>query len=140
VDPAAPVQAMQTYSVKSPLSTHFRRGSCEEAGCEAHELGWRTVVDESTDLGQRQAHYIRTAAGRHFTEERTATGTAFTFPPGEQCFTAHQVSLERPELYVVHGGDWRRDLGVIREHTKPEHWVEDLAENLDTIKTAQEKG
>jgi hypothetical protein len=141
LEPAAPAAAMQTFTVSAPLSTHFRPGTCGEAGCQAHEHGWRTVVDETTDLGQRQAHYIRTKSGRHFTEERDPSGTAFTFPAGEQCFATHQVSLERPELYVVRGGDWRGNpTGEVRRHTAPEFWVEEFAENLDNVKATKEKG
>lgn len=138
---AIPLQAMQTYTVAAPFSTHFRKGTCEEVGCPAHELGWRTVVDETTDLGQRQAHYIRAVAGRHFTEERDPAGTAFTFPAGQECFANHQVTLDRPELYVVRNGDARGNPdGTYREHTRPEFWVEEFAETLDNVNAVKEKG
>ena len=85
IQPAAPPQAYKTYQIVSPLSTHFRPGTCDEAGCLAHQHGWQTAVDESTDMGQRQAHYIRKLSGRRFTERRTELGlTAFTFE-GRHC-------------------------------------------------------
>lgn len=52
-------QNLTTYQVTSPRATHTRPGTCEEAGCGNLAFGWVTVVDESTDLGQRQAAYIR---------------------------------------------------------------------------------
>lgn len=153
IAPKMPAQAYKTFSVSSPLSTHFRRGTCAEAGCGAHRFGWRTVVNEALELGQRQAHYIRKESGRKFTERRSdvvdtllsgieAGMTVFEFEAGQRCFTRHQVPVGRPELYVVREGDWRGNPRGAdpRLHTKPEHWVEDMAGLLDKLKTAQEQG
>lgn len=133
IDPLLPVQAYKTYEIRSPIATHFRTGTCDEVGCLAQRNGWRTKVDEMTDLGQRQAHYIRRQSGRKFTEDREGV-TVFTFPAGQQCFTTHKVPLERPELYIVRGGDWRgnptRD---VYRHTSPGSWVDDMAEHQDRI-------
>lgn len=136
VDPALPVQAMKTYAIASPVATHYRDGTCEEAGCLAHQHGWQTSIDESTDLGQRQAHYIRKLSGRRFTERRTEVGlTAFGFVAGQQCFTRHKVSLERPEFYLVRAGDWRGDPRGDSSHffTGPDPWVNDFGEHQDRI-------
>lgn len=133
-EPVGPVHAYKSYEIVSPISTHYRDGTCDEAGCLAQRHGWRTVVDESTELGQRQAHYIRTQSGRRFTEERTAAGlTDFIFEPGQRCFAVHKVPLERPEIYVVRGGDWRAQVGQPRIHTSPDAWVNDFAEHQDRI-------
>jgi hypothetical protein len=140
LDPKLPAAEYKTYSIVSPLSTHFRRGTCEEAGCLAHRHGWQTAVDESTDMGQRQAHYIRKVAGRRFTERRTELGlTAFTFEAGQRCFAEHQVSLERPELYLVRGGDWRGNpRNETRRHSGPDSWVDDFATHQDKLARAAE--
>ena len=134
-DPVGPVHAYKSYEIVSPLSTHYRDGTCDEAGCLAQRHGWRTVVDESTELGQRQAHYIRTQSGRRFTEERTAAGlTDFTFEPGQRCFASHKVPLERPELYVVRAGDHRGNpTGEVRKHSGPDSWVDDFATHQERI-------
>lgn len=133
IQPVGPVHAYKTYEIASPVATHYRDGTCEEAGCLAHAHGWKTTVDESTDLGQRQAHYIRTLSGRRFVEARTEVGlTAFTFEAGQKCFTTHKVPLDRPEFYVVRGGDWRH-LGRPHLHTSPDAWVNDFAEHQDQI-------
>ena len=136
ITPQAPPQFYKTYQIVSPISTHYRTGTCEEFGCLAHQHGWQTGVDESTDLGQRQAHYIRKQSGRRYTEARTETGlTAFTFQAGQRCFATHKVPLERPELYVVRDGDWRR-LGQPRRFSGPDAFVNDFGEHQDRIARA----
>lgn len=136
IDPAGPAHAYKTYAIASPISTHYRDGTCEEVGCLAQRHGWQTSVDESTDLGQKQAHYIRKLSGRSFTETRNELGlTVFSFVAGQECFNTHKVSLERPEFYAVRAGDWRGDptgRGP-RLHSGPDAWVNDFAEHLDGI-------
>lgn len=143
IAPTGPAAAYKTYAISSPVSTHFRPGTCEEASCAAHAEGWLTKVDETTDLGRRQAYYIRKQAGRRYSESREPSGlTVFAFEAGQKCFAAHQVSLQRPENFLVVGGDYRGNpLGTkTLVHARPEHWVEDLAENLDGLKSARERG
>lgn len=132
---AGPPQAYQSFQIASPVSTHFRTGTCEEAGCLAHQHGWQTSVDESTDLGQRQAYYIRKLAGRKFAERRTELGlTAFVFEAGQKCFAEHKVPLDRPEIYIVRGGDFRGNpRGDVRRHSGPDAWVNEFAEHQDRL-------
>lgn len=155
--PVLPVGAVQTYRVTSPLATHTRPASCAEVEC-AHWLhGWVTRVDERTDLGIGQAAYIRaecraehvalalgTANGRRrYIERRTPEGlTEFAFQAGQVCFahTSHRVPLERPEIYLVYGGDWRARTGLMRRHQRPADWVEDFSEHQDRIVTIQQRG
>jgi hypothetical protein len=126
----------KTYSIASPLSTHYRDGTCGEAGCLAHQHGWQTAVDESTDLGRRQAHYIRKLSGRRHVERRTEVGlTAFVFEAGQTCFTVHKVPLDRPEFFVVREGDWRWS-GAGRRHSGGDAWVNDFGEHQDRIARA----
>lgn len=156
IQPGLGAHLMQTYSIASPVQTHTRAASCAEADCPNHRSGWRTIVDETTDLGRAQASYIRRTSvrdgtgvsavnlggRRRYTEQLAPDGvTVFEFPPGQECFTAHRVPLDRPELYVVRGGDWRGNpTGAVRRHTRPAHWVEDMAENLDSLQTRSERG
>lgn len=133
----------KTYSIKAPLSSHFRVGTCEEAGCPNYLNGWKSVIQESNDLGQQQAHYIRKQSGRKFTESRDAFGlTVFEFEAGQTCFQEHQVRVDRPELYVVRDGDWRGNpRGTqARVHTSPELWLEDFAEHQDQLAKTIERG
>jgi hypothetical protein len=133
IEPKMPAHAYTTYQIASPISTHYRNGTCDEAGCLAHRYGWTTTVDESTTLGQGQAHYIRKTSGRRYVESRDAGLTTFTFEAGQKCFTTHKVPLDRPELYVVRGGDHRGNpRGEFTEH-RADTWVESFAEHQDRI-------
>ena len=141
VTPALPVGAMKTYSATMPLASHWRDGSCAEVDCQAHLNGWLTAVDESSDLGQRQAHYIRRHAGRRYREQHAPDGrTEFTFEAGQQCFARHKVPLERPALFLVRPGDWRGTTGPTRRHQRGADWVEDMAGTLDRVRQRQERG
>lgn len=141
--PEGPAAAYKTYSINAPLATHWRDATCAEVECQAQTFGWRTVLDESTDLGQRQAHYIRKQSGRRFTEERQPdTLTAFTFEAGQECFGTHRVSLERPELFVVRAGDWRGNPTGQKPylHSGPESWLSDFGEHQERIAEEIERG
>ena len=95
------------------------------------------MVDESTEMGQKQAHYIRRLSGRIFTEGPRDVMTLFTFPPGEECFREHTVRLDREEVYVVRGGDWRGNpRKEHRTHDTADNWVEDFSEHQQTIDRA----
>ena len=149
VDPQLPAGAYQTYAVTAPLATHFRAATCAEAGCRAHAGGWRTAVDERTDLGQGQAHYIRAEAGRRFVEhpQEDAGGqptglTCFEFEAGQRCFGEHRVRADRPEIYTVRGGDWRGDPagGGTRRHASYADWLDDFGSHQQHIADQVERG
>ena len=142
IPPAAPAAAYKTYAIRAPLATHFNVVTCADAACEHHELGWDSIIDESTDLGKRQAHYIRKESGRKFTEERQPDGlTRFSFEPGQKCFQQHKARNARPERYIERGGDWRGNpRGDRYEHTRADTWTESFAEHQDRLRTAAERG
>ncbi len=116
------------YSVAKPVETHTRPAKCEEVDCAAQAGGFVVNVDESTELGQMQAFYIRQQAGRAHTESKLVGLTAFTFPPGEQCFAGHRISLERPEWYSV------TERGRRYDHTGPDPWLDDFGTHSDSLK------
>lgn len=146
ITPNLPASAYRTFQIVSPLATHWRPASCEEVECEQHARGWKSAIDETTELGQKQAWYIRKQSGRNYTESRDEQPglTVFTFEPGQRCFNSgqHKAPLGRPEHYLVKGGDWRGNPAGIatRKHTKPEFWVEDFNENQDRLTRAQQAG
>ncbi|MFD6035721.1 hypothetical protein ACFWHF_14440 [Streptomyces griseoincarnatus] len=143
IQPNLTAAEYKTYQIVAPLASHWRPATCEEVDCPAYTGGWVSRIDEQSELGQKQAHYIRKQAGRKFSEDRQPDGlTAFTFPPGQACFQQHQKRLERPELYVVRDGDWRGNpLGTApRTHSRPDHWVEDFAEHQERLARIIEKG
>lgn len=135
--PAMPVGAYQTYGYSRRRDTVIK-AACQQVGCEAYRKGWDSIIDESTDLGRSQAAYIRTQSGRDFRELKSVEGlTIFRFEPGQRCFTDHQTVAES---FYVRKGDWRENRGLIRKHVNGLDWAEDMQENLDRVRTAQERG
>lgn len=142
IQPAMPVTAYKTYGFKRPLATHWQVVSCEDYECDAYLKGWVSVVDESTELGRKQAHFIRHDKSRKHSEEHGDDGfTRFWFPAGQACFTRtpHKLPSKMP-IFYVRDGDWRGNPGTSRVHKTPENWVEDMAENNDRLKTLISRG
>ena len=138
--PKMSVTSYKTYQIRQPISEKTRIGSCQAAGCERYEWGWETRIDEATDLGGRQAHYIRTRSERRYTETRLDGITIFTFEPGQQCFEQHHVP-DRPQFFGVRDGDWRGNpTGRGRMHTNGTYWVEDFGEHQARLAEQVEKG
>lgn len=136
LEPALPAAAMKTYGIEAPSSTHFRAASCAEVNCSAYLNGWRTVVDTGSELGQRQADYIRRESGRLFTVEETEPDQlTFVFEAGQKCFRQHRKRLDREPLYVVRDGDHRgnpRGTSAQR-HSGPDAWLDDFANHQQQL-------
>lgn len=133
--------AYKTYEMRSPLSTHFRRGTCAEAQCPHYLNGWRVRIEALTpDL----LHAARNS-DRKYVEHHVAEGeTYLLFEAGQPCFRAseHRIRVERPPLYVVRDGDYRGNPSGNRArlHQRPENWVEDFAEHQQKLADEIEKG
>ena len=143
IEPNMSASDYKTYQIIKPKATHFRPSSCKEVNCSAYQNGWKSLIDESTELGQKQAHYIRYECGRSFTTERLPSGiTEFVFSAGQNCFQQHQVSLDKPEIYVVRDGDFRGNpRGTeAKIHANGADWVDDFANHQDKVKTLLERG
>lgn len=145
IEPAMPAAAYKTYAIVAPRSTHWVAATCAEAECAHHLYGWQSVIDETSELGQRQAYYIRKVSGRAYREERRPDGlTTFTFEAGQPCFNAakHRRRLDRPELYIVRDGDHRGNpRGTApRQHVRAQDWVEDFAEHQQGLADEIKKG
>lgn len=139
LDPALPPQARKSYTILSPADTEVV-SACADVGCEQYKRGWRTVIDETTELGAKQAHYIRHEAKRDFVEGKTDAGlTVFTFAALQRCFREHRT---RPVQYLVREGDYRgnpRGAAPIK-HQNPQDWVDDFAAHQDSLATRLAKG
>lgn len=135
---------VQTFQVASPLSTHWRAATCEEVACEMAERGWKMQIDLNTELGHRQAYYIKHQSGRRFTHTSIAPGMVeLSFPSGQPCFQEHRVRLEdRTEKFLVKGGDHRGNplRTPTRVHKKAEFWLEEFQENQDRLNRIAERG
>jgi hypothetical protein len=118
----------KVFRADAPLATHWRYGTCEEAECEAHAHGWLTRVDETTELGQAQAAYIRRDHTRQYTETIVTEGlTTFRFAAGQQCYQEHRVPLERaPVLRVA-------TVNEVRTHTRMADWWDDMHTHTDNV-------
>ena len=132
IPPLGRPQDYQTFSFLAPLETHWRDATCEEVDCQVSANGWITTVDENTDLGLRQGSYIFHHSGRAFTEKFVGDLTTYTFPPGEECFTRHQIRADREPFYLKRHGDWR-GYGNQQRYDKPEQWVDDFDNHLTKI-------
>lgn len=154
ITPGLPVQAMQTYEIIAPVETHFRSATCQEVDCADYQKGWATIVDESDpDRGQMQAHYIRRESKRSFRELRSEQAaiefpqlshlgpglTVFIFAANQQCFTAHQTRIDRPEFFTVSAGDWRARLSP-KQQMRPDNWTEHMNEGLYKLQRIVERG
>lgn len=141
VQPNMPAQNYKTYTIASPQDTHTRAATCHEVDCPNRAKGWQTLLDISQGPHARTANWIRLQSGRRFTHEQVGTIVTFTFPAGQDCFTPHRVSLERPEFFLVQGGDFRGNpskIPVVRH--KAEDWVDDFANHQDHIATVVSRG
>jgi len=143
IPPALPPQAMQTFQILAPKETHTRKATCEEVECPHYLRGWRMKIDLNTELGQRQAQYIKYSSGRSYKKVSARDGLVeLEFAPNQECFREHRARIDRPEIFRVKGGDHRGNplRTPVRTHKKPEFWVEEFAENQDRLKTQIERG
>lgn len=144
VEPKLPVQAVQTFQAVAPLRTHWRRATCAEVECEHYTHGWATTVLP----GSTEEAIIRSSGRRWVDEIRGGPWPdekgflRFVFPPGQPCFGdfRHKVPLERPPLFIVRGGDWRANTGLIKQHTRGVDWVDHFANHQDQIIARQQRG
>lgn len=141
VQPKMKPTAYRSFEVHSPIETHFRKVSCKEMECQHHLAGWSSTMDVTTEQGRVWARACR-ASGRRYTMIRDGAHVTFHFPPGQSCLKApHQVPLGRPELYVVRDGDWRGNPTGRRDRVaRPLEFVERMAENLDALTSAAQRG
>lgn len=145
IQPQMPPGSYRTFQILAPLNTHWRPGTCSEAQCNSYVNGWKTLVDESTKLGQAQASYIRHEAKRLFTEGKDESGiTVFTFEAGQQGFGSehkHQIRTPQPDRFRVRGGDWRGNpSGEVREFKQARDWIDEFGEHQERLKTIFDRG
>lgn len=139
IEPALPARAFRTFRISAPVATHFRKATCAEVDCPNWLNGWRVRVETLTP------ELLHTAknSGRRYREEALAEGTTWlVFEAGQACFRAaeHRTPIGRPELYLVRDGDHRQSFGQARQHTRPEHWLEEMTENQQRLIDAKQRG
>lgn len=143
IEPHGSPNAYKTYSMRFPLKTHWRKATCEEAGCEAYQFGFATTVDTGTELGQKQYYYLTHDRERTYTMQHVgATLYKFVFPPGQRCFksSTHRVRLERTPTVAVTPGDFRAFTGPPRIFQRVDDWVDDFANHQDRVNILKARG
>ena len=128
---------MQKFRILKPLKTHWRIATCSEVECQAHEKGFRTIVDKNS----AQAGYIRGdfkingfVSGRPYQEQITADNKAvFTFAPGTECFASHKVQIGKADVLV-------RQTIERKSILEPEQFIWLMNENHYAIKKALKEG
>lgn len=131
--------AFTTHLIHSP-SDETIIAACEQVDCQRYRRGWTMSFDETTEEGQLAARIVRSGKTERDYRElgvNAAGLTVFRFHSYQRCFENHRT---RPELYVVRAGTPTISLGVIREHTRPEDWVDDYRETLDRRLTSKQRG
>ena len=107
----------QQFTIAQPLATHFRPAECDEVECSNWQRGWVTVLDPAIhaerirDLKESGRFYreMRSEDASQFLAKPLPAGlVAFVFPPGQMCFEAHRVPLEREPIFVHAKGGERR--------------------------------
>lgn len=137
IDPAGPVQAYRTYGIAAPVSTHWRKATCEEVDCVNYLNGWKTILPVGSDLIA-----VLRSSGRRYTEEVVGDLIEFIFPSGQKCFQAesHRLRGFAQEIFYTRGGDWRGATTAVEQINDPAEWVERFQENQVRIIEAQERG
>jgi hypothetical protein len=144
-----PPSARKTYSISTPIETHWIPATCAQVDCAQYVSGWKSRIDERTEQGQAQARYIRFHSGRSFTEERDDVGmTVFSFAPGQMPFddaqsthSTHRIRRDDlPELYVVRGGDHRGNPRGDVTRLNGRAWSDDFGEHQEALADRLKRG
>lgn len=123
---------LDKYQLKQRPAPRSRLAACDEVECWAYLNGFEIHVDEATELGQRQAHYLRGDSSRtRPTEFRAGALTVFRYPAGQRCTEprspTHWVAVD--QFFIARGAN-----------TSPELWVEEFGENQQRIAEIQARG
>ena len=133
VSAQSPRQYVKRHIVQT--AEHFMAADCKETGCPHYEFGWTTTIDEQTDLGRKQARYIRKEAKRKYTEQNNAVGlTLFYFESGQKCFTAHKVQTGEAPIKLVTKADGR----MVRQEAQ--RWFGEANEEVYRFQKQRKEG
>lgn len=141
LDPLAGPEAYKSYQILAPLSSHFRPASCEEVDCPNWRNGWKLRTDI---LDERMIHTATTSGRRFRWLHVSEMENWLVFEAGQPCFqaSAHRTRVERPELFLVRGGDHRGNPRAtpVQQHATAADWQDDFANHQDRLATEAERG
>lgn len=142
--PRLPVQQRMTFGVYAPAATHSRRGTCAEVGCLQYHRGY--TIRLATDSGDARLLERATSGAvdgvrRRYLKRFDGGWTDYVFPAGQACLKAsqHRVTLDRPPIHVVRGGDHRGVVGEPEYHSA-DGWINRFGEHQDGLARAQGAG
>lgn len=128
--PAGDPRSYKTFGIRAPLSTHFRKATCEEVDCADWRYGWKLRWDV---LSESDRHLI-THCGRKYVIDQEW----IIFEAGQPCFRfdVHRTRVDRPELYLVKGSHMSmasRHAGGAMQHKNVEDWIDDFQNTTDKV-------
>lgn len=126
-----------TFSIHTPLSTHWRKATCKEINCPYYLNGWGLRIEHN----DAAVVYAAEHSGRKFTRKEVAPGENYlVFEAGQSCFQEenHRKKLERDEFYILRRGDWRKSEDAHK--LSPTSWLDTFGENQEKLRDAVEKG
>lgn len=137
--PKMPTQNYETFAIRSPLTTHFRRARCAEVACAAYREGW---TYREQDLDEKLLYLVTHAGKRYRRVTASATESYLVFEPGQACFAAstHRIKLERPEFFYAGRGDFRSFSTRRAVQYSSDDWLDKFANDLDSVRTQIERG
>jgi hypothetical protein len=140
IQPARSAAAYKTFEVRQPVDTHFRKATCADVDCPNYLNGWRVRVEGLTP----EALHTAKTCGRKFVELSAAAGeTWLMFEAGQPCFrtTEHRVLLDRPQIFIARGGDFRGNpRGDRRVHANADDWVDEFANHQQVLADRLKEG
>jgi hypothetical protein len=143
--PSAGAEHFKSYVWSAPRQSHWRKATCEEYECDGYLHGFVTTVDLSTELGQKQYHFITHDKTRRWVEQRANEFLVkFYCGPGQRCvsWNEHRVPIGRPPFLLVAGGDFRGNphrIPTIR-HRNYDDWVDDWATHQQKLADRVKRG
>lgn len=113
-EPKLPVTAMQTHQIDAPLTSHWRKATCEEVECTKYLQGYGIPLKglDAEDLGLLRK-FVEQYRIRCSRVEINDGEWHLWVEPGQRCLLAdtHRKRLDREEIFLVRPGDWRGNPG-----------------------------
>jgi len=144
--PNAGPENFKTFERRAPLSSHWRKATCEEVLCDDYVHGFVLTIDLSTDLGQRQYDYVKHDGSRSCSIHRSGMNMlSCVYRPGNAGFKPthdHRIPIGRPAIFLVAEGDFRGNpRGIpVRVHRTGVDWADEFATHQDKVVTLLQRG
>lgn len=112
----------------------YRPATCEEVGCRAFREGWTLRLQ---DLTKDDLTTLRSANRVYKEVCLSDTDTYLVFPGNQPCLAAGTHRLRRHDRSTTH---YLIGRGVRTQLVGTDQWINELNENLDSIRAIRERG